>query len=125
MGLKRRLKNNPVLYSFLFSILNSVNYFNFRFRLLYPRYIVTDRWAKRIQRVKECPDNEKIKCVSDAGVIFKGYQLMHNGLKIGLGSYYDYGNTRLIAENRGIHEPEEEYFFQEVLKEMPENASMM
>ena len=39
---------------------------------------------------------------------------MHNGLKIHLGSYYGpEGATQLII-NKGVHEPQEEYVFQEV-----------
>jgi hypothetical protein len=50
---------------------------------------------------------------------------MHNGLKIGLGSYYQLENALLIEKNQGVHEPQEEYAFQEVLKLMPNGATMV
>ena len=50
---------------------------------------------------------------------------MHNGIRITLGSYYDYGNTHLLLENKGVHEPQEEYIFQQVLPFIREGGTMM
>jgi hypothetical protein len=72
----------------------------------------------------ESSDNKRIVHVPDAGKINDNHQVMHNGLKITLGSYYDYGMTVLIRENKGVHEPEEEYAFQEILKSLPKDACM-
>lgn len=124
MPLKQWLKNRPKLYNLLLFILNNINYFNIRFNASFPSYRLTERWRERINLVKTCPDNEKLHHAAEAGNIFKNYQVMHNGLKIMLGSYYDYGNTILLQENRGVHEPQEEYVFQEVLKHLPEKAVM-
>jgi hypothetical protein len=125
MAIKQRLKNYPGLYNLMLAVLNSVNYFNIRFRMVYPSYQVSPNWRKRIALAKESPDNTNIIHVADAGTIHKNHQVMHNGLKITLGSYYDYGNTVLIEQNKGVHEPQEEYVFQEVLKGLPENACML
>jgi hypothetical protein len=125
MGIKQRLKNIPVLYNALLTILNKTDYFNIRFRRQYPHYIPTERWIGRIDLVKQSSDNLRITVVQDAGKLFFDHQRMHNGLKITLGSYYDYGNTRLLEENKGIHEPQEEFVFQEVLKQMPAGGTMM
>jgi hypothetical protein len=125
MNIKQKLKNHPALYQFLLYFLNQINYFNWRFNHFFPKYTLTEAWKKRIELVKQSEDNSKIIHVKEAGALRPDHQVMHNGLKITLGSYYDYGNTVLIRENKGVHEPQEEYVFQEVLKYMPEGACMM
>jgi hypothetical protein len=54
-----------------------------------------------------------------------GYQIMHNGIKIISGSYYGEGMRLLLKRNHGVHEPQEERVFMEVLKHMPEDALMV
>ncbi len=125
MGLKQKIKSFPKFYGFLLSLLNAIGYFEKRFHYFFPKYTPNDFWQKRIKLVQSSRDNEKINVAPNAGKIFPDYQLMHNGLKITLGSYYDYGNTVLLQNNKGIHEPQEEYVFQEVLKLLPKNATMM
>jgi hypothetical protein len=125
MSLKQKLKNRPALYNAMLSVLNAVDYFNIRFRSSFPKYKITDTWKRRAELVRQSPDNEKIHHVADAGQVRHDHQVMHNGLKISLASYYDYGNTVLIRDNRGVHEPQEEYVFQEVLKHIPEGGTML
>lgn len=125
MGFKQILKMYPKAYESLLKVLGGVDYFNKRFRKKYPDYSLDDSWEKRIEIVKSSNDNSRINVVKDAGKVFHDYQLMHNGLKISLGSYYNYGNTRLLVENNGVHEPQEEFVFQEVLKGMRKGATMM
>jgi len=125
MSIKQRLKNYPGIYGLMLSVLNAINYFNIRFNMVFPSYTVSEQWKKRIALAKQSADNARIVTVPDAGKIFRDHQRMHNGLKITLGSYYDYGNTVLMRENKGVHEPQEEYVFQEILKTLPENACMM
>lgn len=125
MSIKQRLKEHPGFYLAIMRILNKLNYFNIRFNLIFPSYKQSDKWKNRTELVIQCADNEKIARVDHAGEIFKDHQVMHNGLKITLGSYYDYGNTILLKENKGVHEPQEEYIFQEILKVIPEGSSMM
>ena len=125
MSLKQKLKNRPALYSGLLSVLNAVDYFNIRFRWAFPKYKITDTWKRRAELVQLSPDNDRIHHVADAGQVKHDHQVMHNGLKISLASYYDYGNTVLIRDNRGVHEPQEEYVFQEVLKHIPRGGTML
>ena len=115
MGLKQKIKKLPALYNVLLSFLNKVDYFNWRFNRKFPSYSITPSWQKRIDIVKADPDNQKIPRIPLAGKVFSDHQLLHNGLKITLGSYYDYGNAHLLIENKGVHEPQEEYAFSEVL----------
>jgi len=78
-----------------------------------------DNWRYRTKVARACPDNAYIPRVSNAGQIIDGWQIMHNGLKVQLGSYYGPASSRLVKKNRGVHEPQEERMFQEVLKVIP------
>jgi hypothetical protein len=82
-------------------------------------------WNYRIALVLSSPDNEKINCVENAGTLKDGLLVMHNGIVIEPLSYYGYPVLKMLLNNRGIHEPQEEYVFQEVLKEMPVGATMI
>ncbi|NOT76821.1 MAG: hypothetical protein HOP08_18000 [Cyclobacteriaceae bacterium] len=125
MGLKQRLKKIPQAYNALLFILNSINYFDWRFHRDFPRYKITPYWQQRIAIVKMSTDNQKLEHVAEAGKVFSDHQLVHNGMKITLGSYYDYGNTHLLMENHGVHEPQEEYAFNEIMKVIPVGGTMM
>jgi hypothetical protein len=125
MSLKQKIKNLPALYNAILAVLNGLDYFNRRFHRSFPKYKVSPHWQKRIDTVKTSPDNNRLPHVADAGNIFPDHQLMANGLKITLGSYYDYGNTHLLKENKGVHEPQEEYAFAEVLKHVKPGSAMM
>ncbi len=75
-------------------------------------------------------DADYIPKVIGAGEVFYDgpipYQLMHNGVKVVLNSYYDVQwLTDVIYGLKGHHEPQEEKCFYEVLKYLPENATMI
>jgi hypothetical protein len=125
MGIKQKIKNLPWLYNSLLFFLNSTDYFNRRFHKAFPKYHVSQYWRSRINKVKLSTDNQRIHHVAGAGKVFPEHQLMHNGIKITLGSYYDYGNTHLLIENNGVHEPQEEYVFQQLLPFIREGGTMM
>jgi hypothetical protein len=82
-------------------------------------------WNQRIAAVLSSPDNKRIHCVENAGTLKDGLLVMHNGIVIKPLSYYGYPILKMLLNNRGIHEPQEEYVFQEVLKEMPVGATMI
>jgi hypothetical protein len=82
-------------------------------------------WSQRIALVLSSPDNKKIKCVENAGTLKNGLLVMHNGIVIEPLSYYGYPILKMLLNNRGIHEPQEEYVFQEILKEIPVGATMI
>lgn len=91
---------------------------------------VDDFWQKRIQDVLKSSDNEKIHRNENAGKIIGRVQVMHNGVEIRIGSYY--GNESAIAGmhemlklSKGVHEPQEEFVFQEILKTMRNGALMV
>jgi len=84
-----------------------------------------NHWKERIDIVISSIDNQKINCVRHAGKLKGGLLVMHNGTVIEPLSYYGYPILKMLVNNKGIHEPQEEYVFQEVLKEMPEGATMI
>lgn len=82
-------------------------------------------WRHRTQDVLRCPDNIFIHRVDNAGEVIDGQQVMHNGIRIIQDSYYGEMMRYLLRENCGVHEPQEERVFQEVLKYLPDNAVMI
>ena len=88
-------------------------------------WIATEDWTTRIRDAVAAPDNAFIPRHANAGKILDGQLIMHNGLRVGELSYAGEGNRNLIVANRGVHEPQEERVFQEVLKQMPKGATML
>jgi hypothetical protein len=75
-------------------------------------------WTDRISNVLQGPDNAAIPRHREAGTL-RGEQLvMHNGLLIHPLSYYSLPMLKMLIDNRGVHEPQEEKIFQEVLHAM-------
>lgn len=72
-------------------------------------------WLPRIQKVSSGQDNQFIPRDKTAGKIIDGFLMMHNGVKIEPLSYYNYGMLKMLIDNKGVHEPQEERIFQEVL----------
>ena len=82
-------------------------------------------WKKRIEMAVSSPDNAFIPRVSGAGTFEGNHLVMHNGLKIQPISYYGVSILKMLIDNKGVHEPQEERIFQEVLKTIPENSTMI
>lgn len=70
------------------------------------------------------PNNLFIKRSAKAGTMDGDYIYMHNDIKVHKNSYYE-DFSRVFILNRGCHEPSEERMFQEVLKYMPNGATMI
>jgi len=86
---------------------------------------VDKEWRNRIDLVKECPDNKHIERVSNAGEI-NGYLVtMHNGVKVTANGYYGAGILNMLIENAGVHEPQEERVFDEILAYLPAETTML
>lgn len=84
-----------------------------------------DNWLERIDKVKISSDNARINKVANAGHLKDGKLTMHNGLQIAPLSYYGAPMLKMFMENESVHEPQEEYVFQEVLKTMRDDAVML
>lgn len=71
----------------------------------------------RFREIISDPLNLLIERVPMAGVVADDKITLHNGLRVPTGVYYgDF--TSVLAINRGVHEPLEEYVFQEVLRQL-------
>lgn len=106
-------------------ILYRAGYYLFKYKKALKSYTLDEEWSKRTEDTLNCTDNEFIPKVPNAGKIIGNYQIMHNDIKIMLGSYYGFGYTKLMEQSKGVHEPQEERAFQEVLKYIPENGTMI
>lgn len=74
------------------------------------------KWETRIADVLACPDNAHLPRVSEAGKVDGDAQVMHNGLKVVKDCYYRWRGTAMFTATGGVHEPQEERVFAEVLK---------
>ncbi|MFT4742049.1 MAG: hypothetical protein ACI91Z_000020 [Yoonia sp.] len=84
-------------------------------------------FAGRFREIVADPLNLLIARHPKAGTVEDGYVILHNGNKVpfsGDGAYYDSFSDILIY-NRGVHEPLEEFAFQEMLHVLPHNAVML
>lgn len=114
-------KKNLTVRKFIGYTLASSGLFDSYFR----NYNVSPVWKMRINNVLSSPDNQFIPKVHDAGKIVRGKQIMHNGLLIHLGSYYGPEYSKMLLLSKGVHEPQEERVFLEVLKTIPSGAIMV
>jgi len=79
---------------------------------------VRAHWAMRIKRVLEDPNNAAISRHPQAGKLVGEQLVLHNGLRIEPLSYYSYPLLKMLMDNKGVHEPQEEAVFQAVLRTM-------
>lgn len=77
-------------------------------------------WQERIADVISCPDNAGIPRVAEAGNFSGETLIMHNGIKIDPLSYYGPPILKMLMENGGVHEPQEEKVFAAVLASLPQ-----
>lgn len=75
-------------------------------------------WIPRIQLVLSAGDNAYIPRHEAAGTIQHGNLILHNGIQIDPLSYYSFPMMKMLLDNKGVHEPQEERIFQEVLKDL-------
>lgn len=81
---------------------------------------------QRLKDVTSSPDLSRIKRVPNAGKIVGNDQIMHNGLIVGLGSFYgEEFHQKVIYYGQGVHEPQEEYIYGEVLKHIKPGSCML
>ena len=93
-----------------------------------PGLLETWRIYRRARRTIGCRDCAGIAKHPAAGTIVAGdppYQVMHNGMKVGLGGYHGGWMAEVISQLGGHHEPQEERIFQEVLGALPAGACMI
>ena len=86
---------------------------------------VDAHWRLRIDDAIACPDNRLIDRVADAGQLIDGVLTLHNGIRVGGLGYCGAGILNLLVENRGVHEPQEERAFGDVLKHIARGGTML
>lgn len=84
-----------------------------------------EQWFARVELVRRSTDNQFIPKVPNAGKVEHGNLILHNGIKVRESSYAGEGMRLLMKRNGGVHEPQEERYFQEVLKLLPEKPVML
>lgn len=93
-----------------------------KFRRFSRQWQETEDFNLKIRDVCAAPDNQFIPRSAKAGELVNGHLVMHNGLSVVPDSYAGEGMTRLLAKNRGVHEPQEELAFMEVLNRIKKQA---
>lgn len=83
-----------------------------------------DQWALRCTNVLNDPDNAHLERHPEAGQVKDGVCTMHCGVRV-YTEYYNQGHFDIVIKNRGVHEPQEERAFQEVLKDVPAGGTMI
>lgn len=87
--------------------------------------VIDAHWRNRIDDVVASPDNAHIPRTSDAGLL-NGYTItMHNGVRVCANGYYGAGVLNMLIENSGVHEPQEEKAFEEIVRLLPEQCVML
>lgn len=88
-------------------------------------WLANENMAERTADILLCPDLAEFHTVESAGKLIDGAIVMHNGLKVLPGSYCGDAMTDLFGQTKGIHEPQEEKVFREVLRYIKPGASML
>lgn len=99
-------------------------YFSFYERRTF-KNTVNQEWKERIEITKSSPDIGRFPFNKNAGKIVSGKFIMHNGIKIYPLSYYNKNLYNLLFQTKGIHEPQEELIFSEILKVIQPNSLMI
>lgn len=92
-----------------------------------PKKAASDDLLGRFREIVSDPLNALIHRHPLAGTVEDGLVVLHNGLRVpmtGPGAYYgDFSDILVI--NRGVHEPLEEYVFQQLLGRLPVAPAML
>jgi FkbM family methyltransferase len=84
---------------------------------------------QRVELAVSCRDCDLLPRVDHAGETQgdgnDAIQIMHNGLRTYCGTHYGDYNVEVIRQLRGIHEPQEERVFYEVLKHIPAGGTIL
>lgn len=84
-------------------------------------------WRGRFREIVSDPINLLIERHPLAGCTMNGFVVLHNGNIVpvdGPNAYYE-DFSEVLVINRGVHEPVEEYVFQEVIPRLPEKPIMI
>jgi FkbM family methyltransferase len=90
---------------------------------------LSDADQQRVELAVSCRDCEILPRVDHAGETqgdgYDAVQTMHNGIRTYCGTHYGDYNVEVIRQLRGIHEPQEERVFYEVLKQISAGGTIL
>lgn len=92
-----------------------------------PAKAASNNFAGRFREIISDPLNLLIRRHPEAGVVTDGLVTLHNGHRVplrGPHAYYE-GFSDILIYNRGVHEPLEEFAFQEMLAALPPAPAML
>jgi len=96
-----------------------------RYRRERKDWIRTEDCSNRLAVVKSSPENRQIARDPGAGSVRDGWVTMHNGLRVKWDGYYGAKGNPLLTENLGLHEPQEEYLFGEIVRKLRPDSTML
>lgn len=120
LTLKHWIENSRLLW---YSCLSSFGAYDNNNKVASTKF--SSEWEFRIERVVASEWNRAIVRVQDAGLIKDGYQIMHNNLRVLTGAYYGLPIAKMLYLNKGVHEPEEEKIFGDILKLLQPGSTML
>jgi len=87
----------------------------------------TNEYGARFREIISDPLNLLISRVPDAGYLISDHVILHNGVKVKIEGEYSYYNnfSKILLINRGVHEPLEEFVFQELMKKINDSPRMI
>ena len=77
-----------------------------------------DDFLQRFREIVSDPLNVLIERHPRAGHVEDGMVVLHNGLRVPVAGYFG-GFSDILVINRGVHEPLEEFVFQQLLRRLP------
>jgi len=121
-SLKRLVETTPFLLELKFAVLKPLHWLQYSIRQN-PNEIHTATHGAG--GVISSPEYAFIPKHPDAGSCQGGYLVMHNGVRVLPTCYIGWQNYALLRASKGVHEPEEERVFMDVLKTLKPGATMV
>jgi hypothetical protein len=88
------------------------------------RKAASDDFLGRFREIISDPLNLLIERAPRSGIVEDGVVWLHNGNRVPVDCYYG-RFSEILAINRGVHEPLEEFIFQQVMRVMPADPTML
>lgn len=120
-SIKRMVETSPRLLSLKYKFLHALHWLDYLRR--------GDRHEKELAKsgnvFEDCNDWKLLEKCVEAGEIRGGYLYMHNGIRVLPTAYNGYAHSLIIRRARGVHEPQEERLFRDVLPHVASGTTMI
>ena len=121
-SIKRAIESNTILLEIKFALLKPLHWLSYVLKRNPNERSVVEHGAASVMR---SPEYARIPRVPDAGRLVGGLLVMHNGVRVLPTSYIGWPNYVMLRGSGGVHEPEEERVFMDVLATLPAGATMV